>query len=87
MELYANGRYSERNTTSYGSTDYNSSFSYAADAHASGRWRVSGDKRQGIIVFIANDGSTEQYHYHVHIEEGRVYWREYYFGDTLYGKQ
>jgi len=81
--LNADGTYGQRYTSSYGSEE---SGSAAGESHAQGRWTVRGTREKGVISFAGNDGSSSEYEYRVHVENGEVYWSEYYFNGDLYGK-
>lgn len=81
--LNPDGTYGQRYTSSYGSEESG----YAAgESHAQGRWTVRGTKEKGMISFVGNDGTSSDYEYQVHVENGEVYWSEYYFNGDLYGK-
>lgn len=81
--LYPDGTYGQRYTSNYGSEE---SGTAAGESHAQGRWAVRGTKENGVITCTGNDGSSSEYEYRVHVENGEVYWSEYYFNDNLYGK-
>jgi hypothetical protein len=53
---------------------------------ASGTWSARGTKEKGSIQFVYNNGKLSSYEYRVHVENGKIYWNEYYFGGILYGK-
>jgi hypothetical protein len=53
---------------------------------AAGTWSARGTKEKGSIQFVYNDGKRSSYTYNVHVENGQVYWNEYYFGGALYGR-
>ncbi len=84
--LYADGTYGYRYTSSYSSAESGEEWGAAADQHAKGTWTVQGTREQGVIRFIDNEGSQSEYQYQVHVENGTVYWSEYYFNGELYGK-
>ncbi len=52
-----------------------------------GTWRARGTARAGTIFYKSQDGSSGTLTYQVHIENGRIYWGEYYFDGTIYVKQ
>jgi hypothetical protein len=90
--LGADGRFSE-----YSESAHSGNFSdqYGNDTgnwgtggaqQASGTWSARGTKEKGSIQFRYNDGKQSSYEYRVHVENGTVYWNEYYFGGILYGK-
>jgi hypothetical protein len=81
--LNPDGTYGQRYTSSYGTEE---SGTAAGESHAQGRWTVRGTKEKGVISFAGNDGSSSDYEYQVHVENGEVYWSEYYFNGDLYGK-
>lgn len=87
VELRADGSYFDNSVYSFSSSDAYSDLSYASQNQAAGRWSVRGTKEQGVITLIHNEGGQDQIPYRVHRENGRVYWREYYFGDQLFQKQ
>jgi hypothetical protein len=84
--LYPKGTYGYRYTSSYGSAESGEEWGAAGEQHAQGTWKVQGTREQGVIVFTGNDGSQTEYNYQVHVENGEVYWNEYYFNGNLYGK-
>ena len=90
--LGTDGRFSE-----YSESTYSGNFSdqYGNDTgnwgtggtqQAAGTWSARGTKEKGSILFIYNNGKQASYEYRVHVENGKVYWNEYYFGGVLYGK-
>jgi hypothetical protein len=81
--LNPDGTYGQRYTSSYGSEE---SGSAAGESHAQGTWTVRGTREKGVISFVGNDGTSSDYEYQVHVENGEVYWSEYYFNGDLYGK-
>ncbi len=87
--LYADGRFSMRNTSSYGGKagDVGGSWGTAADRDSSGRWSIRGNKSQGVLILTYNNGNQENINYRVHSKRGRTYWSEYYFDGVLYAKQ
>jgi len=84
--LYPDGTYGQRYTSSYGSAESGEEWGAAGESHAQGRWTVRGTKEKGVITCVGGDGSTSEYEYQVHVENGEVYWSEYYFNRDLYGK-
>ena len=92
FSLGADGRFSE-----YSESTHSGNFSdqYGNDTgnwgtggaqQAAGTWSARGTKERGSIQFVYNDGKRSSYAYSVHVENGTVYWNEYYFGGVLYGK-
>jgi len=93
VTLTADGRYFESSAASYsgGSSDQygNSDMSWGAagDQTAQGTWTVRGTREQGVLTILFNNGSQREINYQVHVENGEVYWSEYYFNGELYGKK
>ena len=81
--LYPDGTYGQRYTSDYGTPE---SGEAVGESHAQGRWTVRGTKEKGVITCVGGDGSSSEYEYQVHVENGEVYWNEYYFNGDLYGK-
>ncbi len=90
--LGTDGRFSEYSESTYSGS---SSDQYGNDTggwgaggsqQAAGTWSARGTKEKGSILFIYNDGKRSSYEYSVHVENGKVYWNEYYFGGILYGR-
>ncbi len=52
-----------------------------------GRWTIQGTIDSGVITVISPDGTQTRYEYHVFIERGEKYYREYKFNGYLYQKQ
>ena len=93
VTLTADGRYFESYSASYsgGSSDQygNSDMSWgsAGDQNAQGTWTVRGTREQGVLTIFFNNGNQREINYRVHVENGEVYWSEYYFNGDLYGKK
>jgi len=93
VTLTPDGRYFETSASSYsgGSSDQygNSDMSWGAagDQAAQGTWTVSGTREQGVLTLVFQNGSQREINYQVHVENGEVYWSEYYFNGVLYGKK
>ena len=91
--LSPDGSYYENYEASYGGTtqdQYGSddmSWGAARQDQASGRWTVRGNKEKGQIIISKQDGTQTVLDYQVHVENGEVYWREYWFNGSLYGKK
>ncbi|WP_028862833.1 hypothetical protein [Psychromonas aquimarina] len=60
------------------------SWGAAGTEQSGGRWRVEGGLRSGRLILTDPSGSKNVYNYQVHIENGEVYWGEYYFNGALY---
>jgi len=82
--LYPNGRFSMRYSSAYSGT--NGGWGAAGDENSSGKWTVRGNRRQGVLILTYTNGGQETINYYVHTKNGETYWREYYFGGTLYWK-
>jgi hypothetical protein len=93
VTLSADGRYFETSTASYsgGSSDQygNSDMSWgtAGDETAQGTWTVRGTREQGQLTIFFQNGTQREINFQVHVENGEVYWNEYYFNGVLYGKK
>jgi hypothetical protein len=93
LTLTADGRYFESYTASYsgGSSDQygntDMTWGTAGDQQAQGTWTVRGTREQGVLTIIFQDGTRREINYQVHVENGEVYWSEYYFNGELYGKK
>jgi len=55
--------------------------------HNRGTWRAKGTPRAGTIFYKSQDGTSDTLSYQVHVENGRIYWGEYYFDRIIYVKQ
>jgi hypothetical protein len=86
--LFANGTYSDDYSASYGNSDTSvgTTWGGASESQNRGRWRVKGTLKEGKIIMTESGGQRYEYPYHVHVENGKTYWNEYYFGETLYFK-
>jgi hypothetical protein len=93
VHLTADGRYFENYVASYGGEgrdqygNQTMSWGSATDQKESGRWTVRGNRQQGVLTIVYNNGSQEVINYQVHIENGQTFWNEYYFGGILWGRQ
>lgn len=84
--LYPDGTWGKRYTSNYSSAKPGEEWGVAGESHSQGRWTVRGHKERGVLITTSDDGSTSEYEYQVHVENGEVYWSEYYFNGDLYGK-
>jgi hypothetical protein len=90
--LGTDGRFSEYSESTYSgssSDQYGNdtgSWGAGGSQQAAGTWSARGTKEKGSILFVYNDGKRSSYEYRVHVENGKAYWNEYYFGGILYGK-
>ncbi len=84
--LYPDGTWGKRYTSNYSSAEPGEEWGVAGESHSEGRWTVRGNKERGVLLTTSNDGTTAEYEYQVHVENGEVYWSEYYFNGDLYGK-
>jgi len=82
VQLRPDGTYYDLYTSSYGGSGWVA----GGDSRASGRWTVQGDRSAGVMTFTDDEGATAV-RYQVHQDKGQVYWNEYFFDGTLYGKQ
>jgi hypothetical protein len=90
--LGMDGRFSEysESSSSGGFTDQygndTGSWGTGGTQNAAGTWSARGTREKGSIQFVYSDGKRSSYEYSVHVENGKVYWNEYYFGGILYRK-
>ncbi len=86
--LTGDGRYSYYSDFAAGnSASGQTNWGYGRSANDEGSWRAQGTPRAGTIFYTSRDGSSDTLSYQVHVENGKTYWREYYFGGKLYVKQ
>lgn len=90
VTLFPDGTFSMNYEASYsgnptpgGVTDWG----LARQDRSKGRWTVRGTRSSGVIILKFPNGSTEEVQYRVHEEGGQIYWNEYYFDGSLYGKK
>ena len=86
--LYSNGTYADNSSSSFTNSDTSvgTTWGTASDSQNHGHWRAQGNAEQGEIIFTLPNGEKSVYPYRVHIENGRTYWSEYYFGERLYSR-
>jgi hypothetical protein len=77
--------YSGTTTDQYGNPDM--SWGGANQQNAQGTWSVQGTREQGTITILLQNGNQREINYRVHVENGQVYWSEYYFNGDLYWKK
>lgn len=83
--LYPDGTYSDNSSSSYGNADASGAvWGAASDSGGSGHWSVRGNATRGQLTFTDTNGESGSYAYSVHVLNGKTYWSEYYFGNTLY---
>lgn len=94
MTLMGNGEYSDSYVSSYSgdfsdssSGEQTGSWGIAGEDQKRGHWTVRGNKNKGTIYLTTADESKHEMYYEVHVENGQVYWNEYYFNGKLYSKQ
>ncbi len=51
---------------------------------ARGHWRAAGGLRKGNLYLVDQNGRESVIQYQVHIQDGEVYWGEYFFNGQLY---
>jgi len=86
LTLAPNGQFSTGYVAGYGGTE-SGQWGLARDDHSSGTWTASGSREQGTITLVYGNGKRETIQYKVHVENGEVYWNEYWFNGDLYGRQ
>jgi hypothetical protein len=77
--------YSGTTTDQYGDADM--SWGTANQQNAQGTWSVQGTREQGTITILLQNGNHREINYRVHVENGQVYWKEYFFDGDLYWKK
>ncbi len=77
--------YSGTTTDQYGDADM--SWGTANQQNAQGTWTVQGTREQGTITISLQNGDQRTINYRVHVENGQVYWKEYFFNGDLYWKK
>jgi hypothetical protein len=77
--------YSGTSHDQYGNVDQQ--WSAGGQSDDGGTWQAVGDERQGMLGLMNRNGQEAVYNYRVHEEHGRVFWREYWFGNSLYSRQ
>jgi hypothetical protein len=93
VTLTADGRYYESSSASYSGSssdqygNQDMSYGSASDNNVQGTWTARGNKQEGEIVITYQNGNQRVIPYRVHVENGEVYWSEYYFNGVLYGKK
>lgn len=93
VTLTADGQYYESSTASYSGSssdqygNQDMSYGTASDKNVQGSWTVRGNKQEGEIIITYQSGNQRVIPYQVHVENGQVYWSEYYFNGVLYGKK
>ena len=77
--------YSGSTTDQYGDVDM--TWGTANQQNAQGTWIVEGTREEGTITISLQNGNQQTINYRVHVENGQVYWREYFFNGDLYWKK
>ena len=81
---YSESTYSGNFTDQYGNDT--GSYGTGGTSQDAGKWMARGTRESGTIIFTYSNGRTSSYQYKVHVENGKVYWNEYYFGGVLYSR-
>jgi hypothetical protein len=94
MILNPDGSYADESESTYSGQLRNATYGVqtgywgvAGQNQATGRWVARGTKQRGVLALTAADGTQHSYNFNVHMENGKTYWNEYYFGGKLYSKQ
>jgi len=93
ITLSKDGSFSESYEASYSGNfsnqygDNMGGWGTARQDQSQGRWTVRGDRQQGTIIIIKNNGEQITLEYKVHVEKGETFWNEYLFNGDLYGKK
>jgi hypothetical protein len=85
--FYADGTYDEQYESSYsGDLSGGGNWGTYGGSNAKGRWMVQGNRDNGRITVMLNNGNEIVYEYRVHEENGQKFYSEYWFNGSLYGK-
>ncbi len=88
MTFFPDGTYSDQSEASYsGDLSGGGNWGVASENSSRGRWTIQGTIDSGVVTVISPDGTQTRYEYHVFIERGEKYYREYKFNGYLYQKQ
>lgn len=92
LNIYADGTYSSGSESTYsgqfrdaGGND-TGRWGVMGQNQQRGRWTARGTREQGVFQLVSPTGEASTVEYRVHVENGRVYWNEYYIGGKLYGR-
>jgi len=86
VTLFPDGRFAENYEAGYSGTE-SGQWGLAREDQSGGTWSVSGTREKGNITLQYANGNRQEIEYRVHVEGGEVYWSEYWFNGSLYGKQ
>jgi hypothetical protein len=86
VTLAGNGQFSTNYEASYSGTE-SGQWGLAREDQSAGRWTARGSREQGTISLQYTNGKVETIQYRVHVENGEVYWNEYWFNGDLYGRK
>lgn len=86
LTLTADGQFSTGYVAGYSGTE-SGQWGLAREDHSSGRWTSSGSRERGTITLVYGNGKQEMIQYKVQVENGEVYWNEYWFNGELYGRR
>ena len=92
LNIYADGTYSSSSESTYSGqlrdADGNDTgrWGVMGQNQQRGRWTAHGAREQGVFQLVSPTGEASTVEYKVHVENGRVYWNEYYIGGKLYGR-
>ena len=86
LYLKPDGSYEEAYESGYSGTLANQGGSWGATGaeQERGYWKVVGGLRSGKLILRDQNGNETVYPYQVHIQNGEVYWGEYFFNNRLY---
>jgi len=86
LYLKPDGSYEEAYESGYSGTLANQGGSWGATGaeQERGAWKVVGGLRSGRLILRDQSGNETAYQYQVHIQNGEVYWGEYFINNRLY---
>ena len=86
VTLGGNGQFYTNYVASYSGTE-SGDWGLAREDNSAGYWTARGSREQGNVTLRYKNGKEETIQYRVHTENGEVYWNEYWFNGTLYGRR
>lgn len=92
LTIYADGTYAFGSESTYsgqfrdaGGND-TGHWGVLGQSQQRGHWTARGTREQGVFQLVSPAGAASTVDYRVHVENGKVYWNEYYIGGKLYGR-
>jgi hypothetical protein len=84
--LGPNGEFTTGYVAGYSGTE-SGQWGMTREDHSSGTWTARGSRKEGTISLVYGNGKRETIRYKVQMENGEVYWNEYWFNGDLYGRR